>query len=195
MKTLVFDRLWPSDKLFPGLYCPGGRAPADAGQGHVPGKCHILEMIAHNLGIPKIMKLIYQAVVNRFMLCVPDRLHPDRTQLFEGAVDGGLFHMDNSGRSVGVIGTPFRRWVFDQAFSVKCQQQFPAGHVLEPATGLYPVPVLAQFPEIQVLPRSQCSLTTACITGRSPAVILRFLMIKSSMNYCISERKLDAGPK
>jgi hypothetical protein len=50
-------------------------------------------MIAHNLGIPKIMKLIHQAVVKGFMFCVPDHLHPDSAQLFKGAVDGSLVHM------------------------------------------------------------------------------------------------------
>jgi hypothetical protein len=103
-------------------------------------------MIAHNLGIPKIMKLIHQAVVKGFMFCVPYHLRPDRTQFFKGAVDGGLVHLDNGGRSADVIGSPFRRWVFDQAFSVQGQQQFPTGHVLEPAAGLNPVPIFAQLP-------------------------------------------------
>lgn len=63
MKTFVFNRLWPSDKLLSGFDGPGCRTPADAGQRHIPGKRHILEMIAHNLGITKVMKLIHQAIV------------------------------------------------------------------------------------------------------------------------------------
>jgi hypothetical protein len=92
------------------------------------------------------MKLIHQTVVKRFMLCIPDHLHPDRTKLFKGAVDGSLIHMNHDGRLADVMGTAFCRWVFDQPFSVKGQKQFPAGHVLEPAAGLNPVPVFAKFP-------------------------------------------------
>jgi hypothetical protein len=103
-------------------------------------------MIAHNLGIPKIMKLIYQTVVKRLMFCVPDHLHPDRPKFFESAVDGGLINMDKNGRLADVIRTAFCRRVFDQPFSVKGQQQFPASHVLDPAAGLNPVPVFAKFP-------------------------------------------------
>jgi hypothetical protein len=38
------------------------------------------------------------------------------------------------------------RRIIDQAFSVQGKQQFPAGHVLETATGLNPVPVFAKLP-------------------------------------------------
>jgi hypothetical protein len=102
-------------------------------------------VIAHNLGIPKIMKLIHQVVVKGFMFCVPDHLYSDRAQLCQGAIDGGLVHMDNGGGSAYVIGTAFLRWVFDQALSIESQQQFPAGHVLKPAAGLNPVPMFAKF--------------------------------------------------
>jgi hypothetical protein len=78
-------------------------------------------MIAHNLGIAKVMKLIHQTVVKSLMFCVPNHLHPDRTQLRQSAVDGSLVHMDNGCRLADVISTPFRRRVFDQAFSVKGQ--------------------------------------------------------------------------
>jgi hypothetical protein len=103
-------------------------------------------MIAHNLGIPKIMKLIHQAVVKGFMFCVPDHLHPDRPQLFKGAVDGSLVHMDNGGGSANIFGGRLWRWIIDQTLSVQGKQQFPAGHVLEPAAGLNPVPMFAQLP-------------------------------------------------
>jgi hypothetical protein len=103
-------------------------------------------MIADNLGISKVMKLIHQAVVKRFMLCVPDHLHPYRTQLSQGAVDGGLVHMDYSSGPANVFGSDPGRRIINQAFSVKGQKKLPAGHIFKAAAGLNPVPVFAQFP-------------------------------------------------
>jgi hypothetical protein len=103
-------------------------------------------MIAHNLGIPKIMKLIHQAVVKGFMFCVPDHLHPDRAQFFESAVDGGLVHVNFNGSSTEIFGGETTRRIIDQTLSVKRQKEFPAGHVLEPTAGLNPVPVSAKLP-------------------------------------------------
>lgn len=49
------------------------------------------------------MKLIHQAVVNGFMLYIPDQFHPDRAQFFKSAVDGVLFHMGFGGGSVDIF--------------------------------------------------------------------------------------------
>jgi hypothetical protein len=58
----------------------------------------------------------------------------------------GLAHIDNGGGSADIFGGILGRRIVDQAFSAQSQQQFVAGHVLEPATGMNLVPVFAQFP-------------------------------------------------
>ena len=72
---------------------------------------------------------------------------PDRTLLFEGAVYGGLVHMNSGGGSADIFGSRLWRRVIDQAFAVKRQQQLSTGHVFERAAGLNPVPMFLQFSE------------------------------------------------
>lgn len=61
-------------------------------------------------------------------------------------MDGGLVNMNSGGCSADIFGGKTARRIIDQAFSVQSQKQFPAGHVLEAAAGLNPVPMFAQFP-------------------------------------------------
>lgn len=92
------------------------------------------------------MKLIHQAVVKGFMLRVPDHLHPNKTQLRQGAVDGGLVHTNFGSGSTDIFWGKTARRIIDKAFSMKREEKFPTGHVLESAAGLNPVPIFTQFP-------------------------------------------------
>jgi hypothetical protein len=62
------------------------------------------------------------------------------------------------------------RRIIDQAFSVQGKQQFPAGHVLETAIGLNPVPVFAKLPGNM---------------GSSPVLVL--------VNHCLDNGQIFGG--
>jgi hypothetical protein len=64
------------------------------------------------------MEQIYQAVVKRFMLSVPDHIHLDRTYLRQGAVDGGLVHMDSCLAPVFIYQSLDKGQVFSCNFAV-----------------------------------------------------------------------------
>jgi len=144
MKVLIFNRFCPANKFFSGLNRPGSRPPSNAGKGCATGKSHILEVTANNLGISKVMKLIYKTVVKWFFVSMPDHFYPNRFKLGKvtanrSLINGKFGYVFFDAVSAGLT----RGRIIKQAFSVQSQKNFAAGHVFRSAIGLYPVPFFA----------------------------------------------------
>jgi len=93
MKVFIFNRLCPANELFSGLNSPCSRPSANAGKRCVTGKSHIFKMIANNLRISKVMKLIHKTVIKRFLICISDHFNPDRVKVGKIALNGFLTYL------------------------------------------------------------------------------------------------------
>ena len=71
----------PADKIVSGFDLPGGRAPPQTGDRPLIDKSDILEMIADDLAIAKVMVLVDQGVVEWFEFCVSDRFEFNGSQI------------------------------------------------------------------------------------------------------------------
>ena len=70
---VVFSGLrLPADEGVSGFDLPGGRAPAQTGNGPPIDKGDLLEMIAEDLTIAEVMVLVDQRVVKWLEFCVSD---------------------------------------------------------------------------------------------------------------------------
>ena len=71
----------PADKIVSGFDFPGGRTPAQAGNGPSSDKGDVLEMIADDLAVAEVMVLVDQRVVERFEFCVSDRFEINKAKI------------------------------------------------------------------------------------------------------------------
>ena len=79
---VVLSGLWlPADEGVSGLDLPGGRAPPQTGNRPLIDKSDVLEMIADDLTITKVMVLLEQRVIQRFKLGVSDRFEFNGSQI------------------------------------------------------------------------------------------------------------------
>ena len=79
---VVFSGLrLPADEGVSGFDLPGGRAPAQTGNGPLLDKGDVLDMIAHDLAIAEVMVLMDQRIVEWFEFCVSDRFEFNGSQI------------------------------------------------------------------------------------------------------------------
>ena len=71
----------PANEGISGFNLPGGRSPAQAGHGPMADKGDVLEVIAHDLPIAKVMILLEQRVIQRLKLGVSDRFEFNGSQI------------------------------------------------------------------------------------------------------------------
>jgi len=147
-KVQVFDLggVIPSDESFPGTYPPGGRPPAQTGDGSFPDKSHVFEMAAHDLAEAQIVIASHEAVVEGLQGSVSNQFEDRCVKFAEASPHGGLidFHRRRTPEAFIVMGGADSRGEPDQPFSLKGEQELPASHFTQSAVGLNPLPPLAQ---------------------------------------------------
>ena len=70
----------PADKIVSGFELPGGRAPAQTGNGPISDKGDVFKMIADDLTIAQVMVLLDQRVVEGLKFCVSDRFEINKAK-------------------------------------------------------------------------------------------------------------------
>ena len=144
MKVLIFNRLCPANELFSGLDRPGSRPPSNAGKGCATGKSHIFEMIANNLRVSKVMKLVHKTVVKWLVIGISNHLNPDRVKVCKIALNGFLNYLYFWNCFFNIIAVMDRGRIIKQTFSMEGQKDFSADHIFESTIGLSPVPFYTQ---------------------------------------------------
>ena len=138
----------PADQPVAGRHLPRGGAPAKAGHQAIVKIGEILQRGADDPGRTQIMMAVNQVIPHPFIRGLAHHLDCQRAKRGNSA---GHF------RGVHCVGTAIRpsrktigllhaRRQGEFAFFLQGQQQAPAGHVLQLAVGLPPLPALAEFP-------------------------------------------------
>jgi len=111
-------------------------------------KCNILEVLTHCLAISKIMIELNKTFVERLPFCTPHHLDLDGKEHGKGIRDRLLRmkrYLDGSAPSCAILPSVLRGGKLHQPPTLKTEEKLPAGHILEPAISLPPIPEAAEF--------------------------------------------------
>jgi len=133
----------PADMAIPATDMPGGGRPRHAGNRPSPCENQILEMFADRLGVAQVMKLVNQAVEQRFLFMPAHLAKRDGHGVGQFSANGRPinFHLDRlfSFRQV-VPGLHFSGRQNDMAGSFRFKHETAADHVTQGAVLPNPVP-------------------------------------------------------
>ena len=109
---------------------------------------NILQVLAHRLGIPQIVILVHETLVEALTRGAPDHAQIEGLEGYKrtrdrGYVNGNLRRSGFLRREPGKL--PFLRRERDEPLSVELQHESPADHILRDPIRLGPVPLTAEF--------------------------------------------------
>jgi hypothetical protein len=103
-------------------------------------------MLTDNLAVTEIMMLVNEAVVERFLMSVPDHSHGDGSIVSKTSFNRGLIYENRRNEAISLFIPTVMLTVrqLEMPLSLQGNQDLPAGHVLQSTIGLSPVPPLAE---------------------------------------------------
>ena len=151
---------------------PRRRTPRQTGHRPPLRPDQILQVLAHGLLIAQVVKLLHQAVEQRFVGRAPHELNLNRPQRSQRhrqrrGVDQDCFR-PRTRRAALTDDAPAHRRQLDLAGPLQHQQQAAADHVAQRAVGLFPSQRLAQLPR-QFPPAAVGMLPNELSAGRRSA--------------------------
>jgi hypothetical protein len=104
-------------------------------------------MLTNDLAVTEIMMLVNEAVVERFLMSVPDHVHGDGTIVGETSLHRRLIYENRRDEAISLFipTVMLTRRKLEVTSPLQGEQYLPAGHVFQPTIGLDPVPPLAEF--------------------------------------------------